>query len=186
MELGERVADVQKGREHVLALTESGRVFAWGENAAGQLGLGDVASRFEPCEVLLQGGAIKQVLCFGDCSFALSTKGDVYAWGDNGSSQSSQHNGCSQSSLLALETSQPFVTSPTPILLLHPNAISKIECIQGTNGEKTMIAYVDYAEEDEGTGIKLRYVTDHSDTFSSPPVALGPDPHPPAPPDLRG
>jgi len=45
---GERVVDVSVGAMHVLAVTEGGRVYAWGRNEQGQLGDPAVTCRTEP------------------------------------------------------------------------------------------------------------------------------------------
>ena len=37
----EPVKKIATGKSHVLALTEAGRVYAWGKNDKGQLGLGN-------------------------------------------------------------------------------------------------------------------------------------------------
>lgn len=37
----ELVKKIATGKSHVLALTESGRVYAWGKNDKGQLGIGE-------------------------------------------------------------------------------------------------------------------------------------------------
>lgn len=42
------VAAVCCGAAHTLALTKSGKVFGWGDNKEGQLGLGDLKSRSLP------------------------------------------------------------------------------------------------------------------------------------------
>lgn len=70
------------GMEHVLALTRDGKVFAWGRNAEGQLGLGDDQNRFSPVEIpgLSNVVAIAAGLNF---SMALRDDGMVWAWGDN-------------------------------------------------------------------------------------------------------
>ena len=39
------------GGAHTLALTRDGRLFAWGANGRGQLGLGDDVNRLKPVEV---------------------------------------------------------------------------------------------------------------------------------------
>lgn len=78
------VADIQLGARHVLALTRSGRVFAWGGNQYGQLGVGDDAARCQPALVSLPGDeAAKQVVAVEDGSYALAKRGAVFAWGDN-------------------------------------------------------------------------------------------------------
>ena len=62
-----------------------GRVFAWGSNTSGQLG---VASREEfastPVELKsLRGLPLSQVVCGGYHSFGLSVSGALYGWGKN-------------------------------------------------------------------------------------------------------
>ena len=62
-----------------------GRVFAWGSNTSGQLG---IASREEfastPVELKsLRGLPLSQVVCGGYHSFGLSVSGALYGWGKN-------------------------------------------------------------------------------------------------------
>ena len=62
-----------------------GRVFAWGSNTSGQLG---IASREEfastPVELkTLRGLPLSQVVCGGYHSFGLSVSGALYGWGKN-------------------------------------------------------------------------------------------------------
>jgi alpha-tubulin suppressor-like RCC1 family protein len=67
---------------HELALTASGTVYAWGDNAAGQLGLGDTVNRSAP--VLVPGlPTIVDVRAGGMHSLALDSGGNVFAWGGN-------------------------------------------------------------------------------------------------------
>ncbi|PRP85799.1 putative E3 ubiquitin-protein ligase HERC2-like [Planoprotostelium fungivorum] len=47
-QLNERVKDIAAGSEHVLCLTEDGRVVVWGWGEHGQLGLGDTLDRSTP------------------------------------------------------------------------------------------------------------------------------------------
>jgi alpha-tubulin suppressor-like RCC1 family protein len=71
---------------HSLALTESGEVYAWGNNAFGQLGLGDTEDRLTPTKV--EGlPKVKAVAAGYDHSLALTESGEVYAWGNNASGQ---------------------------------------------------------------------------------------------------
>lgn len=43
-----RIKSLSSGFGHVVVLTEDQRIFAWGLNEVGQLGLGDKTNRFEP------------------------------------------------------------------------------------------------------------------------------------------
>ncbi|MFA4906544.1 MAG: DUF58 domain-containing protein, partial [Candidatus Margulisiibacteriota bacterium] len=77
---------LRAGVFHTLALTKDGRVFAWGHNDCGQLGLGDVNDHTQPTEV----AGLRDVaqLVAGDChTLALTKDGRVFAWGHNGFGQ---------------------------------------------------------------------------------------------------
>ena len=81
---GVSVAQVATGDNHVLALDTSGTVWAWGDNAEGQLGIGTFAASHSPVPVSgLRGVPIVRVACGSVHSLALSAGGDVYAWGSN-------------------------------------------------------------------------------------------------------
>lgn len=56
--LSHHIVQVAAGRLHSLARDDAGRVFAWGDNAAGECGLGDVAAScvWIPAGVGLAGG----------------------------------------------------------------------------------------------------------------------------------
>ncbi len=70
------------GDTHALAALADGSVLAWGENAGGQLGLGDRAFRNIPTRVpALQG--VVQVAATEAHSLALTATGLVWAWGSN-------------------------------------------------------------------------------------------------------
>ena len=83
------ISDVQAGARHSLVLTDDGKIYAFGSNNLGQLGLGLEADRrtltsrptlIDPSA--LGGGAIAQIACCEYTSFALTGSGEVYAWGD--------------------------------------------------------------------------------------------------------
>jgi alpha-tubulin suppressor-like RCC1 family protein len=48
---GAPFVDVACGNSHVVALTASKRVFSWGLNSKGQLGVGDTKTRYKPTQV---------------------------------------------------------------------------------------------------------------------------------------
>ncbi|OQR87299.1 hypothetical protein THRCLA_10473 [Thraustotheca clavata] len=65
----------------------SGGVFGFGNNFAGQLGLGCREAKSRPTEIMaLKGKKIVKVFTGfdADYAFALAANGDVYAWGGNG------------------------------------------------------------------------------------------------------
>jgi alpha-tubulin suppressor-like RCC1 family protein len=74
------------GRGHRLALTRDGRVFAWGDNSYGQLGLGDGNNRYQPTEVTGLANVVA-IAAGGVFSVVLKADGTVWAWGDNSNYQ---------------------------------------------------------------------------------------------------
>lgn len=72
------------GNGSSFGLATDGTMYCWGENANGQLGVGDVISRSSPVAVL---GSVKfydfTINTFGNTVFAWTTDGTVYSWGSN-------------------------------------------------------------------------------------------------------
>ena len=69
-----RVRDVALGTNFACALDEDGRVFAWGCNRSGELGVGDLEWRTEPTEVgALFGKVVKSLQCGGQHVIALGS-----------------------------------------------------------------------------------------------------------------
>ena len=86
---------VAMGDFHALALTDEGRVWSWGDNDSGQLGLGDLEIRDMPTEVSGLSGVIAVAASPGK-SFALDDQGQVWWWGgifryDTDGTWSSEH-----------------------------------------------------------------------------------------------
>ena len=77
-----RVADVACGARHALAMSSTGRIYAWGWNNHGQLGLGHRDDVSEPTLV----SALRKHKCMNIVagwrnSAAMFEKGEIYAWG---------------------------------------------------------------------------------------------------------
>ena len=70
------------GQMHSLAIRDDGRVFAWGHNGLGQLGLGDTVARLEPTQVPGLIDVVK-VQAGNAHSAALTLDGRVFTWGLN-------------------------------------------------------------------------------------------------------
>ena len=66
----------------MLALTRAGDLYAWGNNAAGQLGLGHLRSVATP-EPLLLKTKFRSIAAGATHALALTTHGEVLAWGSN-------------------------------------------------------------------------------------------------------
>lgn len=76
-----RAVDVAAGFSHSLAVTEDGRVYAWGYNRFGQLGDGTLVDKIAPTSTGLSG--VTAISAGYDHSIAIDTAGDVYVWGRN-------------------------------------------------------------------------------------------------------
>lgn len=86
---GTRVVAVAAGASHSLALTEEGLVYAWGANGSGQLGDGTTTGWSTPEQVrgFPEGTRLAAIAAGSSHSLALTTRGDVFAWGANGNGQ---------------------------------------------------------------------------------------------------
>jgi len=70
------------GQAHSLAITADGTVWAWGQNAFGQLGDGTTTDRLEPVPIPTLSDVV--AIAAGRLhSLALTSDGTVWAWGDN-------------------------------------------------------------------------------------------------------
>ena len=89
LQLKVRVDQVSCGKEHVLLLSKTtGHVFSFGLGTRGQLGHGMVDKETIPKLIdALTGVHLKQVAAGGWHSLALSSIGDIYAWGWNNHGQ---------------------------------------------------------------------------------------------------
>ncbi|MFM7066928.1 MAG: RCC1 domain-containing protein, partial [Gammaproteobacteria bacterium] len=79
------VVRVAAGNAHSLALRVDGSVWAWGANAAGQVGDGTVVGRRTPVDTGLRN--IAAIAAGGDVSLALTSRRGVYGWGENSAGQ---------------------------------------------------------------------------------------------------
>ncbi|XP_013780686.1 RCC1 and BTB domain-containing protein 1-like [Limulus polyphemus] len=74
---------------HVLAITESGELYSWGHNGYCQLGNGSTNQGLNPglISANLIGRKVVEVACGSHHSIALTSDGEVYAWGQNNCGQ---------------------------------------------------------------------------------------------------
>lgn len=86
----DKFEDVVIGENHVLALSNNGIIFAWGDNTYKQIGVGikEGTKIWTPMKVNFPANAdIYRVYASLNSSFALSIEGKVYAWGGNADGQ---------------------------------------------------------------------------------------------------
>jgi len=80
--------DIAAGYEHSLILSDSGLVFAFGNDSEGQLGNGDsdTSNHSSPKQIVIQGGT-SQIFANEYQSFAIKSNGHLVAWGHNTSGE---------------------------------------------------------------------------------------------------
>ena len=82
---------VVTGTNHTLALDQAGRLWAWGSNSQGQLGIGNVIQQNRPVLVSLVGltgvTSFDMVVVGGSYTLAFDQDGRLWAWGRNNESQ---------------------------------------------------------------------------------------------------
>ena len=79
--------DVEVGWQHSCALTESGRVYCWGSNLGGQLGLGFQGQLIYSSSTPLRVPGLENILLLGvaavETCVLSAASGDIYCWGPN-------------------------------------------------------------------------------------------------------
>jgi uncharacterized repeat protein (TIGR01451 family) len=77
------VIAIAAGGYHSLALTSTGAIYAWGDNAYGQLGDGTTTNRLTPVPVSGLSTSATAISANAGNSMALASGGAAYDWGDN-------------------------------------------------------------------------------------------------------
>jgi E3 ubiquitin-protein ligase HERC3 len=76
------IVEVSAGGSHSLALSDRGAVYAWGSNAHGQLGVGDLQCRRQPVIVAgLRMVTVKQLSAGSAHCLAVGADGRCFSWG---------------------------------------------------------------------------------------------------------
>ncbi|KAK3751866.1 hypothetical protein QZH41_009679, partial [Actinostola sp. cb2023] len=114
-----KVVHVSCGLKHTLVCTKNGKVFSFGDNEYGQLGVADIVSAAKPiCVSGLSNHCIVKVSCGRNHSAALADFGALWLWGWN---EYGQLGNCS------------FTNTSKPVLLgsisdLRHEAITDVSC----------------------------------------------------------
>ena len=109
---GTIVTAIAGGAGHSLALTSTGLVLAWGQNIYGQLGNGTTTNSSAPVQVSLPSGTTVTAIAAGDGhSLALTSAGQVLAWGDNSAGELGNGTGTRSTTPVAVSTLQTGVTA---------------------------------------------------------------------------
>ena len=116
---GETIRNVVAEQEHSLAVTTTGRVYAWGRNNSGQLGDNTLVDNSNPTLILFPAGETMRNVAAGlGHSLAVTTTGQVFAWGRNAVGQLGD----------GTKTDRP---TPTLISFDGPNGLNDGETMRG-------------------------------------------------------
>lgn len=107
----ENIIEIAAGSQHAIALSDNGKVYSWGANDRGQLGLGYVYNSNSTPSVVGIKETVKMITSGKDFTFAVTKSGKVYTWGSNAYN-------CQGHDLL--------LVCPTPVLSLMMANINKI------------------------------------------------------------
>ena len=138
-----RVAGVALGGEHGILVDVLGRVFSFGENDSGQLGLGhmDTMGRATLVHSLVEDGVVVVSVAAGlDHSLCLSSAGEVYSFGRNESGQL----GCGRNEDVNNEW-VPFQLEPTHVLISSSDSVDEsvvLSCIASVSAGFNLSAFV--------------------------------------------
>jgi alpha-tubulin suppressor-like RCC1 family protein len=82
---GFKIIDIVAGRYHMMALTEDGKVFTWGQNNCAQLGHDEMNQDFHKPSIVkaLKDEKITKICCGHSHSLALNDRGEIFSWGSN-------------------------------------------------------------------------------------------------------
>jgi myosin heavy subunit len=77
-----RIVGISCGHLHVLAQTSTGKLYAWGGNSDGQLGMGDLKDRYVPTRISkLSQHSVVDIAAGGRQSVILTEEHRLFAWG---------------------------------------------------------------------------------------------------------
>ncbi len=134
-----KIKMISCGYWHSLALTQSGRVFAWGSNQCGQLGV-DVGHSNEPIIIELNDLKIQKISCGYAHSLLLSCDGDIYAFGCNDFGEVGNGTGKEQRFPIKLELNNKFIDISIFHHISMSQSIDGIYYVWGSIEDKTALS----------------------------------------------
>ncbi|GAB2218596.1 hypothetical protein Droror1_Dr00001822 [Drosera rotundifolia] len=79
---GHPISQISGGWRHTMALTSDGKLYGWGWNKFGQVGVGDNVDRCSPVQVMFPHNQnVVQICCGWRHSLAITERHNVFSWG---------------------------------------------------------------------------------------------------------
>jgi alpha-tubulin suppressor-like RCC1 family protein len=82
----ENIINIKAGKNHILALDLDGRLWGWGSNEFGQLGIGNEMNQFSPVDLtpfIDKGEYVSKFKPYEDSTFVITDSEEVYSCGKN-------------------------------------------------------------------------------------------------------
>jgi len=144
---GTAVTAIAAGDNHSLALTSTGQVLAWGDNAAGQLGNGTTTGSSIPVGVPMPlGTVVTAIAAGGSHSLALTSTGQVLAWGNNIDGQLGNGSTTNSSSAVAVNLPNGAV-----VIAIAGGGLHSLALTSGVTGHVLAWGYNGQGELGNGT-----------------------------------
>ncbi|CAG0919502.1 unnamed protein product [Notodromas monacha] len=175
----ERAVDVSCGGSHTIILTATGRVFGFGDNERGQLGLDKVVSSCpDPAEILgLTDQKVVQISCGERHSAAITINGQLFTWGDRGYGKLCEENVSLTSGSTA--DGPDFFVGPVRLAWLEPLSIVKVSCggmhtilLAKTRVQSNAVVADESSEVKEEVADAASALPSHITSVESPPTNL--------------
>ena len=124
--VGRVVTRVACGSNHSIALTETGDIYAWGNNNCGQIGSGTTTTQSTPLKVSspFAGKRVVSISCGHTSSMVALETGEVYGWGYNGNGQLGLGNNINQLNPCRVSSLQGVVVVKVACGYAHTLALS--------------------------------------------------------------
>ncbi|MBI4947712.1 MAG: T9SS type A sorting domain-containing protein [Bacteroidetes bacterium] len=153
------IIDVSAGYEHVIALRNDGTVWAWGDNANGQLGDNTVVSTTAPVQVLGPGGVgfltgITNVAAGWFHSFASKGDSTLWGWGGNNISQLGDNNAIWAQPTPVQTILCPVLPLPVEMLAFKTVCSSGKAKLQWSTASETNNNYFGIERSDDGVNFQ--------------------------------
>ncbi|KAL6424473.1 hypothetical protein ACFW04_009910 [Cataglyphis niger] len=80
--ISEKIVDVACGNKHTLALTDKGKIYAWGYNTNGQIGVNNILNSKPIMVHVSEMREVSEIAAYGNTSVAIGNNKTIYVWGD--------------------------------------------------------------------------------------------------------
>jgi len=116
---GVSALSVAAGDSSAYVIGSDGKLYDWGNNKSGQLGIGSTKSRYRPGTVQLPDGARPEAIAAGKFSaYAIGSNGVLYSWGQNEAGQLGNN-------------SFSTIPSTTPVRVALPSDVTPVKIAAG-------------------------------------------------------